>query len=40
MIIGGIIIITALLVYCIYNPRLPPRGSLGYYKYKWKKVIC
>jgi hypothetical protein len=36
MIVGGIIISIALLSYYFYYPRLPPKGSLGYYKYQWK----
>jgi hypothetical protein len=36
MIVGGIIITIALLSYYFYYPRLPPKGSLGYYKYQWK----
>jgi len=36
MIVGGIIITIALLSYYLYYPRLPPKGSLGYYRYQWK----
>lgn len=36
MIIGGIVITIALFAYCLYYPKNPPKGSLGYYKYKWK----
>lgn len=36
MIIGGFLITLALITYYIYYPKLPPKGSLNYYKYKWK----
>ncbi len=36
MIVGGALIAIALIAYYLYYPKLPPKGSLGYYKYKWK----
>ncbi len=38
MIIGGILLTIGILVYFIYNPRLPPKGSLSYYKNKWREI--
>lgn len=36
MIIGGVLIAVALLTYYFYYPKYPPKGSLSYYRYKWK----
>lgn len=36
MIIGGALIAIALITYYLYYPKFPPKGSLGYYRYKWK----
>ncbi len=36
MIIGGVLITIALITYYLYYPKLPPKGSLGYYRYMWK----
>lgn len=36
MIIGGALIAIALIAYYLYYPKFPPKGSLGYYRYKWK----
>lgn len=36
MIIGGALITIALITYYLYYPKLPPKGSLSYYRYKWK----
>jgi len=38
MIIGGILITIALITYYIYYPKFPPKGSVGYYKYKWNEL--
>lgn len=39
MIVGGILIISALIVYCIHKPKRSPKGSLGYYKKEWKTIL-
>ena len=36
MIIGGLLITIALITYYCYIPKFPPKGSLGYYRYKWR----
>ena len=36
MIVGGALIAIALITYYLYYPELPPKGSLSYYRYKWK----
>ncbi len=38
MIIGGILITLALVAYYFYYPNLPPKGSVAYYKYRWKQL--
>jgi len=38
MIIGGLLITTTLIIYYLYYPKMSPKGSLGYYKYKWKEI--
>ena len=37
MIIGGVLILTALGIYIFYKKKLPNKGSLSYYKYKWRQ---
>lgn len=36
MIVGGLLIASALFVYYTHYPKEPPRGSLGYYKKQWQ----
>jgi hypothetical protein len=38
MIIGGILIAIALTTYYLYYPKLPPKGSVAYYKYRWRQI--
>jgi len=38
MIIGGILILISLILYNSYYPKNPPKGSLTYYKQKWKTI--
>lgn len=38
MIIGGFLIAMALITYYFYYPKLPPKGSLSYYRYKWRQI--
>ena len=38
MIIGGFLIAMALITYYLYYPRLPPKGSVSYYRYKWNEL--
>ena len=39
MIIGGLLIMIALGVYIFHTPKLPPKGSVSYYKYKWRQLV-
>ncbi len=39
MIIGGILITIALVTYYLYYPKMPPKGSLSYYKNRWRQII-
>ena len=40
MIISGIIITIALVSYYLYLYflKLPPKGSVSYYKYRWRQI--
>jgi hypothetical protein len=38
MIVGGILITIVLITYYLYNPKLPIKGSLSYYRYKWRQL--
>lgn len=38
MIIGGVLILIALGVYIFNKKKLPNKGSLSYYRYKWKMI--
>lgn len=39
MILGGVLITMALCVYIFHIPKLPTKGSLKYYKTKWRQVL-
>jgi len=39
MILGGLFIAIALGVYIFHKPKLPNKGSLKYYKYKWRQIL-
>lgn len=39
MIIGGLLIMMALGIYIFHIPKLPPKGSVSYYKYKWRQLV-
>jgi hypothetical protein len=38
MIFGSILIGITLIIYYCYYPKLPPKGSLGYYKQEWRYI--
>jgi hypothetical protein len=39
MIIGGLLIASALFAYYTYTPKQSPKGSLGYYKKEWRSIL-
>ncbi len=39
MIVGGLLIVGALILYCTYIPKQSPKGSLGYYKKEWRSIL-
>jgi len=39
MIVGGVLILSALILYYTYTPKQSPKGSLGYYKKEWRSIL-
>jgi len=39
MIVGGLLIVSALILYYTYKPKQSPKGSLGYYKKEWSSIL-
>jgi len=39
MILGGLFIAIALGVYIFHKPKELTKGSLSYYKYKWRQIL-
>jgi hypothetical protein len=38
MILGGFLIVMALAIYYLHKPKRPPKGSVSYYKERWRLI--